>query len=186
MVLSQIFTSSVGSPTGFPTFLSSSLSYCPDSLGLEQGVELSIRVRPLSSTMCPLVGSAVHLRVLRDGAGDQGSGLTPKVFSGWGVLCSLNPSCFHSALSKSTRGNGSCLPALLCPLPVCLLTKLLPPALPREGGRACGISLGWQFESWCECAILSFAECLDSPYWMLACVCVCLRSARHSLMLTAH
>lgn len=43
MVLSQIFTSSVGSPTGFPTFLSSSLSYCPDSLGLEQGAELSVR-----------------------------------------------------------------------------------------------------------------------------------------------
>lgn len=134
MVRSQIFTSSVGSPTGFPTFLSSSLSHCPNSFGLEQGVELNVRGEaPL--TVCPLVGSAVHLRVLRDGAGDQGSGRIPKVFSGWGLLCFLNPSCFHSALSKSTRGNRSRLPALLCPLPVCVLTKLLPPLFP---GRAEG------------------------------------------------
>lgn len=136
--------------------------------------------------MCPLLGSAVHLCVLRNRAGDQGSGPIPRVFSGWGLLCSLNPSCFHSALSKSTRGNSSHLPALLCPLPVCLLTKLLLPAHPSEGGRACGISLGWQFESWRECVILSFVECLGSPYRML--VCVCLWSACHlcPLMLTAH
>jgi hypothetical protein len=137
------------------------------------------------------VGSAVHLRVLRYGTRDQGSESVPRVFSGWGLLCPLNPTHFYSTLPQSTRGNQShltaysalpaaCLPACLSS---CLQLSLGP------GGRTCGKNpLAGQSLGVCVSAILLSIGCLSSSCKnrALICILICVYFLCHSPVCTRH